>query len=235
MSRAYQLTRAVYRLASRQLLQRLPERWEWRIRRSMLAAAHRFFPGKIQARSVGEFVAGAPGQRGSTRLPQWAEDEVRAQLEFEPALASLVGDQAELEPYFIPWDSTYVGTRYAAARRQLRGGYQALVLVDGLSDSLCQRIHARSEAPFAVVDVSADMSTTCHEDTFPLIRLPAEHLDMADHCAVFARLVLQVQPATVWHDDSAFATTCLKRHGLAMAAVSELKPLQDSAISRAAN
>ena len=56
------------------------------------------------------------------------------------------------------------------------------------------------------------------------LTLPTEQLDSNDHCAVLARLVLQLAPGQVRYVRHPLLERCIQRHGLAMASVSKLEP-----------
>jgi hypothetical protein len=223
----YSVVRAVYRFGDKVLLGRLPATAQAWARSVLFPLARRSFPQQITARSVGEFAVSAPSRKAvSRRLPPWAEAEVAALVQLEPELAPLVGEQASLEPYVIPWDMKYVGARYASARRQLHGGYACFVLVgsDGLADP---ETLASAPRPLAVIDVDGNetIASMARAAAADYVALPAEHLDANDHCAVLARLVLQLAPREVRHAPHPTVDRCIERHGLALASVSELQPL----------
>lgn len=221
----YRIARALYRAADRAVLGRLPARLEWRMRGMIVRVARLFFPGRIEARSAGELAASSLNRHGA-ELPAWAVDEVRELAALEPALQALLDEETAIEAYVIPWDATYVGKRYAAARRQLDTGYGAFVLHDGgpLPDAAEL---APLASPLALVDVTADAAAGPLAARLGVrhVWLPAEHLDRNDHCAVLARLVLQCSPREVAYADGGLAQACVDRHGLAMRSVSSLRRL----------
>jgi hypothetical protein len=223
----YTLVRAIYRFGDKVLLGRLPATAQARVRSVLFPLARRSFPEKITARSVGEFAVSAPSRKAaSRRLPPWAEAEVAVLAQLEPELMPLVGEQASLEPYVIPWDMKYVGTRYANARRQLHGNYACFVLLGG-DGSADPEVLASAPRPLAVIDLGGDetVASMARAAAADYVALPAEHLDANDHCAVLARLVLQLAPRLVCHAPHPVLDRCIERHGLALASVSELQPL----------
>lgn len=223
----YRIARALYRATDRAVLGRLPARLEWRVRALIVRVARRFFPGRIEARSAGELAASSLNRHGAA-LPAWSVDELRELTALEPALEKLLDGSTPLEAYVIPWDATYVGKRYAAARRQLDTGYGAFVLHDGAVPPEAATLVSLA-SPLAIIDVTPDAAAG------PLaarlgarhVWLPAEHLDRNDHCAVLARLVLQCSPREVVYAGG-LAQACVDRHGLAMRSVSTLRCLGES-------
>ena len=225
----YSLVRAVYRWADRVIVSRLPG--QIMLRKGMFRLARAAFPSRIQARSAGEFIGTAPGRRAiSAQLPAWARAEVAALAEFEPALSALVGERAALEPYFIPWDLDYVGKRYAEVRRQLAGPYACMVLSGAGAYSVDMVMLAAMPRPLAIVDVAGDagLAALAAAAGADYVALPAQHLDSNDHCAVLARLVLQVAPGEVRLTPHPLVQRCVQRHGRAMASVSILLPAGNS-------
>lgn len=219
----YTLVRSVYRWADRKLLTRLPG--QRMLRAGMFRIARTAFPGHIQARSVSEFTGTAPGRRGvSAQLPAWARDEVAILAQFEPALSALVGDDAALEPYFIPWDLDYVGERYAQARRQLTGDYACMVLSGAAASAVDMVMLADMPRPLAVIDVVGDsaLEALARMAGADYVALPAERLTGNDHCSLIARLVLQVAPAQLRTTPHPRVALCVQRHGLAMATVTDI-------------
>lgn len=228
---AYAFVRTIYRFGDRVLLRWLPASARSRVQGVLFRLARGTYPERIEARSVAEFAGNAPSNKlaASRRLPPWAEAEVAALVDLEPELAALIGEQASLEPYFIPWDMTYVGVRYANARRQLAGDYASFVLAG--SGRIDAAVLADVPRPLAVIDIDADgtvaaMARTAGAD---YVALPAENLDQNDHCAVLARLVLQLAPRQLRHARHPLLDRCIERHGLALASVTELRPLQTPA------
>lgn len=223
----YAIVRAVYRFGDRVLLGRLPATVQARVRATLFPLARRSFPAQITARSVVQFAASAPSRKAvPCHLPQWAEAEVAELAQLEPELAALVGEQASLEPYVIPWDLKYVGERYARARRQLNGRYACFVLVGSQGGGEPQAL-ASAPRPLALIDVDGDeavarMARVAGAD---YLALPAEHLDANDHCAVLARLVLQFAPRQVRYARHPVLDRCVERHALALQSVSELQRL----------
>lgn len=217
--------RAAYRLCDRMLLKRLPRTWDHRLRALMFAMARRLFPERIKARSVSEFSRTASLRKtGSARLPAWAESEVAALVELEPALSGLVAEDASLEPYVIPWDLNYVGRRYADARRGLAGNYTCMMLV-GASGAIDLNALRTLAQPLAIVDVDgiAGLQQMAKAAGADYVVLHAEHLDMNDHSALLARLVLQLAPGQVGIARHPLLDYLVERHGLAMASVSKIE------------
>lgn len=207
------------------MLRRLPVAWENCLRALMFRVARRLFPDRIKARSAMEF-AGTVSDRqaASACLPAWAQAEVRLLAQLDPALNALVADDASVEPYFIPWDLNYVGVRYADARRRLSGDYACVALLGSQSATMDVTMLAASARPLAVIDVDGDagiahMASAAGAD---YLALPAAQLDTNDHCAVLARLVLQLAPDEVRYAPHTLLEQCMQRHGLAMASVSRL-------------
>jgi hypothetical protein len=228
----YATVRAVYRWVDRAIVSRLPG--QTILRKGMFHLARAVFPGRIQARSAGEFIGTAPGRRAiSARLPAWARAEVAALAAFEPALSALVGEGAAIEPYFIPWDLDYVGKRYAQVRRQLAGSYACMVLSGAGASAVDMVMLAAMPRPLAVVDVAGDagLAALAAAAGADYVALPAEYLDSNDHCAVLARLVLQVAPDEVRLTPHPLVQRCVQRHGLAMASVSSLVPAGGSSVA----
>lgn len=224
----YRIARTLYRATDRVLLARLPARLEWRVRALIVGVARRCFPARIQARSAGELAASSLNRHGAA-LPEWAVGEIGELAALEPALRALLDGSTQIEAYVIPWDATYVGRRYAAARRQLDAGFGAFVLYDGPSAGGAGL--GGLPTPLAIVDTSPDA------DAGPLaarlgarhVWLPAEHLDRNDHCSVVARLVLQCAPREVVYADGGLAQACVERHGLALRSVTTLRRRDDIA------
>lgn len=223
--RTYRLARWIYRWTDQVLLRRLSPRAQMRVHRWLFRLARRLFPVGIQARSVAEFAASAPSRKESlASLPDWAVAEVRELCALEPALMPLVADQARVEPYFIPWDMTYVGRRYAEARRALRGGYRSLVFVRGMDGDLVAALRG-VPGPMAIIDVADCPGEAALPATVDCVRLPAQQLDANDHCATLARLVLQLAPDELYYAPDALLERCIERHGRAMASVAYLHAL----------
>jgi hypothetical protein len=225
----YRIARAIYRGADRFVLARLPVRWEWRARGLIVAVARRCFPARIQARSAGELASSSVTRHHGAALPAWALAEVRELARIEPALQSLYDGSTAIEAYVIPWDSTYVGKRYAAARRQLDRGYGSFVLCDAGAEPTPAQLDGLP-VPRAILDTSPDVAAG------PLaarlgarhVWLPAEHLDPNDHCAVLARLILQCAPQQVAYAAGGVSEACVQRHGLALRSVSTLHRLDEA-------
>jgi hypothetical protein len=225
---SYDVARALYRSVDRFFLARLPMRLEWRIRSALLALARRLFPGRIQARSAGELAAGSIARKQGRSLPAWAIAEVRELATLEPALQSLLDDTVEVEAYVIPWDATYVGRRFAEARRQLGTGaaWGSFVLMGSNPAPDPERLAALAK-PLAIIDTSDEAAAG------PLaaglqaryIWLRAEHLDQNDHCAIIAKLVLQCAPREVAYAPGGVTGACIERHGLAIRSVSVTREL----------
>lgn len=219
----YALVRAAYRWFDRVIVAHLPG--QTRLRQGLFHLARSLFPDRIQARSAGEFIGTSPARKAQpARLPDWARNEVAQLVAIEPALAPLVTDDSPLEAYFIPWDMDYVGKRYAAARRQLRGPYACMVLSGGQASAVDSVMLAAMPRPLAIIDVvgTAGVATLATAAGVDYVALPAEHLDSNDHAAVLARLVLQLAPGEVRVTPHPAVQRCLARHGLAMASVSRL-------------
>ena len=207
------------------VLQRLPDGWKARAHAVLFHAARRVFPERITARSVGEFAGSAANRQAACgRLPDWARSEVEALAAYEPLLSALVTDGAPVERYVIPWDMNYVGHRYALARRQLRGPYACMVLMGGGLMNVDTAQLAGCGQPLAIIDVDDAPATArlAREAGADYVALPAGDLDMHDHCAVLARLVLQFAPRQVRHFSHPVIEECVKRHGLALASVAEV-------------
>lgn len=206
----------------------LPAKIEERIRRLIFPLARALFPDRVKARSAGEFVEAArSGSPATARLPAWAESEVADLVELEPLLASLVAEDAQIELYAIPWDLNYVGQRYAEARRKLNGRFATLVLAG--SHDQAGKVDLRSlPRPVAVIDVSeaGDWAALAKAAGADYAALRAEYLDVTDHCAVLARLVLQLAPRAVRYLPHPIIDRCLDQHGKAMASVTALAPLE---------
>ena len=186
----YSIIRGVYRWIDHVVLRHLAA--HERLSAGLFRLAQRLFPTRIRARSVGEFVGPQRARAASRRLPAWAEAEVAALVPYEPAPAALVGSEASLEPYSIPWDMNYVGLRYANARHQLTGKYACLVLSGAGASAVDAVMLASAPRPLAVIDVVGDaqLAALVRAAGADYVALPAEHLDSNDHCAVLARLVL---------------------------------------------
>lgn len=223
----YRVARAIYRASDRFILGRLPARWEWRLRAVIVGVARRCFPSRIQARSAGELAAGSASRGPGATLPAWAVDEVRQLSVWEPALRSLYDGSASVEAYVIPWDATYVGKRYAAARRQLDVGFGAFVLADAGRLPEAQTLTALP-GPLAIIDSSPDAVGGPLAAALGArhVWLPAGHLDLKDHCAVIARLVLQCAPRELAYLHGELADACVARHGLAMRSATTLRALE---------
>lgn len=223
----YSLIRSVYRWGDRVLLQHLPDAWKTRAHAAMFRAARRLFPERITARSPGEFAGSAANRQAVCgRLPDWARSEVEALAAFEPLLVALVSDGTPVERYVIPWDMNYVGHRYALARRQLRGAYACMVLTGSGSMTMDAAQRVAGGQPLAIIDVDGASATAqlAQEVGADYVPLPAEQLDMNDHCAVLARLVLQFAPRELRHAPHPVIDECIRRHGLALASVTEVLP-----------
>lgn len=219
----YSLIRATYRRLDRRILAHLPG--QTTLRAGMFRLARAVFPGRIKARSTTEFISAAPGRKAaSAPLPVWAQSEVAALVAIEPALAALVADDAALVPYFVPWDLDYVGKRYAQARRQLTGAYACMVLSGAGASAVDMVMLASMPRPLAVIDVVGDagVAALAAAAGADYVALPAEHLDSNDHCAVLAKLVLQVAPGELRTAPHPLIQRCIERHGRAMASVSKL-------------
>lgn len=222
---AYGFVRRLYRWSDRAVLARLPAGAQAQLRNVLFRLARRAFPARIQARSPVEFATGAPSRKEApVHLPEWAQAEVRELVALEPALAPLVGDDARLESYVVPWDLTYVGRRYAEARRALRGGYRSLVFVRGMDGDLAAALRG-VPGPMAIIDVADCAGEGALPATVDCVRLPAQQLDANDHCAMLARLVLQLAPNELYYAPDALLERCIERHGRAMASVACLHAL----------
>ena len=221
----YSLVRSVYRWGDRVVLKHVPAAWDARLRALMFRVARRLFPDRITARSVGEFAGTAPSRQDTAgHLPGWALAEVKELVALEPLLRPLVADDASVEAYFIPWDMNYVGLRYAAARRQLHDKYGCILLMGAAATVVDVAELAALARPLAIIDVDgaaaiAELAQVADAD---YLALPAEHLDLKDHCAVVARLVLQIAPQHVHHVPHPVIDQCIRWHGLAMASVTEI-------------
>lgn len=223
----YSLIRSVYRGSDRVVFQHLPEAWKTRAQAVMFRVARRLFPGRITARSVGEFAGSAANrQAASGRLPEWARSEVAALVALEPLLAALVTEGTPVERYVIPWDMNCVGHRYALARRQLHGAYACMLVTGGDGMQLDATQVAGWGRPLAIIDVEPcpRIALLAHEVGADYVALPAEDLDMQDHCAVLARLVLQFAPRQLRHAPHPVIDECIGRHGLALASVADVLP-----------
>jgi hypothetical protein len=224
----YFFVRAVYRRVDRWLLRRLPARFEERIRQIIFPLARKLFPDRVKARSAREFVGSARADKPAiARLPAWAESEVMGLVELEPMLASLVAEDAQVEPYAIPWDMNYVGLRYADARRALDGRFATLVLAG--AHAQVEQYDLRSlPRPMAIIDVSDEGAWAAPAKLIGAnyAALRAEYLDATDHCAVLARLVLQVAPREVRQLPDPIIDRCVDQHGAAMASVTTLVPME---------
>lgn len=220
----YNLARATYRWCDRQLFRHLPKAWDHRLRSLMFPVARRLFRDRIKARSAGEFSATASSRKADpARLPAWAEAEVAALAELEPALSGLVGESASLERYFIPWDLNYVGRRYAAVRRQLTNNYACIILTAASADIDVKTLRAAGQ-PLVIIDVDgvAGAEQQARAVGAQYIAMRAEQLDMNDHSALLARLVLQLAPEQVGIARHPLLDHLVERHGVAMASVSTL-------------
>lgn len=226
---AYSTVRALYRWADRTLLRRLPDGAQQKVQGALFKLARKAYPRRITARSTSEFSGEAARQQAAapTELPAWAAADVRAQLGLEPGLAPLVDPQKTVEPYFIPWDMDYVGRRYAQARRELAGPYASMVLLGAGSAYVDPAQLAHLPRPLAIVDVDGDAGLARRAGALeiPYVALPAEHLDSNDHCAVLARLVLQLAPGQMHYAPHPLLLRCVERHGNAMASVTRLTAL----------
>lgn len=233
----YTLARGAYRWADRALLRHVPEAWDLRLRAALLRVARRLFPAHITARSATEFANSAPSRRAQeAHLPEWARAEVEALAQIEPALGALVRDDIPVERYVIPWDLTYVGHRYALARRQLHGEYACFLFAGGRETGITADALAALPRPLAVIDVDgatalADVVRTAGAD---YVALPVDALDVNDYCAVLARLVLQLAPRELRCAAHPLVARCLERHGLALASVSQAGEMVSGTISRCA-
>lgn len=220
----YAIARFLYRWTDRLLLRHLPGKD--RVRAGVWRLARGVFPTRIKARSASEF--SSPRRAASpARLPDWAEAEVAELARYEPLLTPLVGPGAVVERYHIPWDMNYAGRRYAETRRQLRGTYSCLVLSGAGANAVDMVMLDAVPRPLAIIDVVGDknLAALARAAGVQYIACPAEHLDSNDHCALLARLVLQVAPTQVLSTPHPTVARCIERHGRAMAAVSQLLPL----------
>lgn len=222
----YAIARSLYHATDRVLIRHLPG--HDRVQACLWRIARRLFPDRIKARSASEFAPLAERRAAApSRLPAWAEPEVAELSRYEPLLAKLVGADAVVEPYFIPWDMNYVGRRYADARRQLTGHYACLVLSGAGGEAVDMPMLCSVPRPLAVIDVVGDarLAALVRAAGADYVALPAEHLDANDHCAVLARLVLQLAPDELLPTPNPVVVRCLERHGRALATVSKLRPL----------
>ncbi len=223
----YALVRAVYRWADRVMLKHIPAAWDARLRTRMFHLARWLFPSRITARSVGEFANTALSRKAvAGGLPDWAREEVKALVALEPLLNALVVDGAVVEPYVIPWDMNYVGHRYAAARRQLHDEYACFVLMGADAAAVNATGLAALGRPLAIIDVDGDAAIVqlAQAAGADYLALPAEQLDLKDHCAVLARLVLQLAPRQVRCVRHPVIDQCFQWHGLALASVTVVSP-----------
>ena len=223
----YSLVRAVYRWGDRVVLKHVPAAWDARLRTRMFHLARWLFPDRITARSVGEFANTALSRKAAASgLPGWARGEVKALVSLEPLLNALVADGAVVEPYVIPWDMNYVGLRYAAARHQLHGEYACFVLMGVGAAAVDTAGLAAVGRPLAIIDVDGDaaIAQLAQAAGADYLALPAEHLDLKDHCAVLARLVLQLAPRQVRCVRHPVIDQCLQWHGLALTSVTAVRP-----------
>lgn len=229
----YRLARTLYRGIDRYLVRALPSGMGQRVRTVVLRMARLVFGAHIRARTVGEFTAGLNASNAPpAHLPDWAVCEIGMLVQFEPALAALAAPEAQVEAYTIPWDKTYLGDRYASARRQLGHGYAAMVLAgSGTQDDVAACL-TWSARPLAVIDVDAEptLRELAQGAGADYLALPAGDLDVNDHAALLVRLILQLHPTEVRYAQHPFLDVCRERHGLAMASVTRLAPL--STVSR---
>lgn len=222
---AYSSLRFIYRWVNRVLLKSLPAAWAHGLRVLMFRVARRLFPDRIKARSAMEFAGTVSDRQAAAAcLPAWAQAEVRLLAQLDPALNALVADGACVEPYFIPWDLNYVGLRYADARRRLSGNYACVALLGSPVAAMDMTVLAAAARPLAVIDVDGDagVAQIASAAGADYLALPAAQLDTNDHCAVLARLVLQLAPGEVRYLPHPLVEQCMQRHGLAMASVSRL-------------
>lgn len=229
----YLIVRSVYRWCDRVLLRHLSDGTDMRLRAPMFRLARRLFPERIAARSVGEFAGASSGRKlNAPGLPAWAQTEVATLAQLEPSLEALLAKDAALEPYFIPWDLNYVGLRYANARRQFTGDYACLGLAGSGASAADIEALADSARPLAIIDVDGDVELARLVRAMKLdyLALPAEHLDANDHCAVLARLVLQIAPLQVRYMQHPILERCIQRHGVAMASVTKVIPWGELAL-----
>lgn len=222
----YAIARSIYHATDRALLRHLPgqdrvQAFLWRVARGM-------FPARIKARSASEFAPPAARRAAlPPRLPAWAESEIAELARYEPLLEKLVGVDALIEPYFIPWDMNYVGRRYIDARRQLAGRYACVALSGCGPHAVDMPMLHSLPKPLAIIDVAGDgkLEALARAAAADYVALPPEHLDANDHCAVLARLVLQLAPAELLPTPEPIVVRCLQRHGLALATVTRVRPL----------
>ena len=217
----YRAARAGYRLADRWILRHVPDAVERWTRGRMLWVARHFFRGRIEARTVDEFIAGSRKRMRRGRLPAWAETQLHSLARLEPSLTSLVGPGADIGECFIPWKTVHVGRAFAALRRQLPKSYACMVLMDGRqATGLAAALHSLPR-PLAVVDVGAaptPLAFAASEDV-DCVALPCDGLNHNERATVLVRLVLQVQPAELRFARHEFIEFCVQRHGLALSAV----------------
>lgn len=221
----FSVVRAIHRQADQVLLRHLPE--QARTQAGLWRAARWLFPSRVKARSPGEFVASARRGEKPARLPAWMEPEIAALVEFEPSLAALVGPGAAVEAYLIPWDMNYVGMRYAAVRHQLGDHYACIALSGAGAHAVDMVMLESAPRPLAVIDVVGDerLAALARAAGVDYAALPAGDLDSNDHCALVARLVLQIAPVEVLLTPDPVVVRCVERHGRAMASVSQVLPL----------
>lgn len=223
----YGVARALYHLADRWILQRVPESVERWLREHMLTLARALFRGRIRARSVDEFIAGSRRQLRRRRLPHWAEEQLRALAPLEPSLTSLIGPDADIGERFIPWTAVHAGKAFAAMRRPLRDTYACMLLLGAEPTSALQLSLDTLPRPLLVVHThAADAAVTQPAaDGIDHATLPAAELDREERVTVLVRLILQLQPGELHHARDAFIELCVQRHGLALSEVSRLVPL----------
>jgi hypothetical protein len=123
----------------------------------------------------------------------------------------------------------HLGRAYAQARRQLGSTYARMVLTGSAGCAEADAWLGTAPAPAVVVNVDADAEpavralSAAHGADY--LRLPAEGINAEERAALFTRLVLQLHPTRLRYARHDFIELCLQRHGLAMAAVSDLGAL----------
>jgi hypothetical protein len=221
--------RATYRCADRVVLRHLPSPIELRIRATGLWFARRMFGSRIHARSAEELAANSRSRYSTGRMPRWAEREIHELARFEPELHALTGRDARVGEYFIPWNMVHLGRAYAQARRQLGPTYASMVLTGSAGCSDADAWLRTAPRPAVVVNVDLDAEPALRAlsaaHAVDYLSLPGEGINADERAALFTRLVLQLRPAQLRYARHDFIELCLQRHGLAMAAVSDLGAL----------